>query len=57
MLLYSISGPVELPDTRVTHAVSMIAVGLKFHENGTLITQEKHGMVVKKHKQFCPSVN
>lgn len=27
----------HLPDTRITHTVSMIAVGLKFHENRTLM--------------------
>lgn len=31
----------ELPDTRVTHTVSVVAVGLEFHENGTLIKHRK----------------
>lgn len=32
----------ELPNTRVTHTVSMVAVSLKFHENGTLIKHRKN---------------
>lgn len=43
-----------LPDTRVTHTVSMIAVGLKFHENGTLM---KHGIkIIKLAKWKSPSL-
>lgn len=30
----------DLPDTRVTHTVSVVAVGLKLHENGTLEKEE-----------------
>lgn len=31
----------DLPDTRVTHTVSVVPVGLKFHENGTLVKRKK----------------
>lgn len=31
----------DLPDTRITHTVSVVAVGLKLHENGTLVRGRK----------------
>lgn len=42
----------DLPDTRVTHTVSVVPVGLKFHENGTLVKGRKR-MRQQEQDFFC----